>query len=1172
MARPAVIIGLGGTGQWVLTYVKKDLLETHNGQLPRNVRLLVFDTMPQATVETAQAGGEKEVKVGTIKLETGTEFIHLGGNIFDLAMQVKEGRHPHLGSWFQADHYVRNLPPASFNLSAGAGKIRQFGRMAVFHDLTRPAASEVWSRLQTAVGSVQREVTDKTQLEIIIVGSFAGGTGAGILVDMALLSRACATIAVQQNHIVRGFFVLPRAFATVGGEMESRRMQARSFATWRELNRFMIVSKDLGLRRMDYHATYQPFQIPIEKRAFDVCYLVDPARADNPLTGIDPELGVFPIIADTISAILDSTAGQKYTEWVTSSLTNSFNAHPGVPLHSAIGTYTEKVPIYYTMQEFSHNFALDLLDVLLVPVKKDGRVVGVSEAKNTEAEGGLGQPGRNEVLRFLERSSITRRGEVTVDNTLFPGKIADIVRRKGPDNTEEIKAHAEGSISGGRRGDPARDWLTAFVSLGDAEDARKLRAEIEDVLQLPLVRVVPPSRVFKDHPREAIFRFKEKIPRFIDEQYGIRLPDGTETRGKFGGALERCRDFQVARFDAMLRLWLLNTLQGVREDPIQARGGKLGYAYDFLDGMVNVFEQFLLFMRKVQEMREELGRHRELEERKERMRQVMERCASWKFLFVFTSPRAYSSQDAYLDAVQRGIDLRKDELLHEIVREMAERMQDHCKQAREEIRRWIMALATGDVPTRVTGVYEAVDRSLSQVKSTREADRRLDRVQHLLEDVPYQRNEALVRQALGLMNWDVKFDAKGFQIGCWLDVPGVEEKDKPRLGAGTAKDMAGLLGFCERQFGNLPEEKKIATVLAGRYDDGIALATDLRGKAEPLFLGAPGAMEAELRSNHIRVSYTFDDQVRKKFQEAEGQLRRFDPAMGGNIRLVESDDKHKLTLVRSDDVIRSEDFAMWDDCWNAYEQEINDPNNPQDARLYHIFPAEVNAAGYEQQLRKLGQTYRVFDPKVVMVLEDKEKARDLFLCWAHGFIKLFTDPKRDEIAYRLELPGRDLLYLTAPAQARPDVFFVVNNFVLIGADARPGVRMNINYDRVRQTIRDRQRDLGPEKTVALLQEAIEKGLVAELKTKSEQMVEEAERANADPRVLARLGQEYRDLADLAHLMFLEVISDTKSRQEGAWGAKPEQPAAPGAVAEKPTQPVASENLSSPAQAEEAPQK
>ena len=274
--------------------------------------------------------------------------------------------------------------------------------------------------------------------------------------------------------------------------------------------------------------------------------------------------------------------------------------------------------------------------------------------------------------------------------------------------------------------------------------------------------------------------------------------------------------------------------------------------------------------------------------------------------------------------------------------------------------------------------------------------------------------------------------------------------------------------------------------------------------------------------------------MRIKFQAAEKQLKALDTAMAGNIRLVESDDKHKLTVVRSDDIIRSEDFEMWEKCEGAYIAEITDPNNPQDARLFHIYPAEITAANYEQQLRKLGQTYRAFVPKVVSVLEDPDKARDFFLGWAHGFIKTYTDPQRDEIAFRLELPGRDPLDLTVPASARPDIFTVMNNFVLVGEDVRPGVRMGIHYDRLRQAIRDRQRDLGPAQTVAFLQAAIDKGLVAELKAKAEKAVDDAETAagsKLDPKVRARAGQEYRDLADLTHLMYLEVMSDTLSRQE-----------------------------------------
>ena len=34
MTRPAIVIGLGGTGQWVLTYLKKDLLEIGEGVMP----------------------------------------------------------------------------------------------------------------------------------------------------------------------------------------------------------------------------------------------------------------------------------------------------------------------------------------------------------------------------------------------------------------------------------------------------------------------------------------------------------------------------------------------------------------------------------------------------------------------------------------------------------------------------------------------------------------------------------------------------------------------------------------------------------------------------------------------------------------------------------------------------------------------------------------------------------------------------------------------------------------------------------------------------------------------------------------------------------------------------------------------------------------------------------
>ena len=56
MARPAFIIGLGGTGQWVLTYLKSELMELNSGVLPSEVQLLEFDTQ-SLDVKLLGAGG-----------------------------------------------------------------------------------------------------------------------------------------------------------------------------------------------------------------------------------------------------------------------------------------------------------------------------------------------------------------------------------------------------------------------------------------------------------------------------------------------------------------------------------------------------------------------------------------------------------------------------------------------------------------------------------------------------------------------------------------------------------------------------------------------------------------------------------------------------------------------------------------------------------------------------------------------------------------------------------------------------------------------------------------------------------------------------------------------------------------------------------------------------------
>lgn len=132
LAHPAVIIGLGGTGKWALTYIKKNLLDTYGGSIPPTVRLLSFDTTSERASRDGEAQ-EEDVKVGEIQLDSNAEFVYLGGNIEQICRDIRDkDAYPHIGSWLQARTYLQATDSRAFDISGGAGQKRPFGRMAVF--------------------------------------------------------------------------------------------------------------------------------------------------------------------------------------------------------------------------------------------------------------------------------------------------------------------------------------------------------------------------------------------------------------------------------------------------------------------------------------------------------------------------------------------------------------------------------------------------------------------------------------------------------------------------------------------------------------------------------------------------------------------------------------------------------------------------------------------------------------------------------------------------------------------------------------------------------------------------------------------------------------------------------------------------------------------------------
>jgi len=1131
MPRPALIIGLGGTGEWVATYVKKDLLEIGNGRLPPNVRLLCFDLMPRGEAEVRGAGAavtgreeQKRAEVGLVKLLDNIEFIDLGGNIYELSRAIAaeeraQGANEvlrNLGAWFQAGDYLGALTPADFDLSRGAGQIRQFGRMAVFEDLTR-GKRELRIRLERAMTELQGAVQQaQTPLEVIIVVSFAGGTGAGMLIDVANLARKLAR-DVLGGGLTRAFIVLPNAFSWVDDLM-----RARGFAAWRELDRFMLIHEDgLGLRDIAYS---EDLRIPVETWPFDATYLVGGDRPRHSLKGTDHRWNTCPAVADAISAILDSEAGTRFTQLAANLRPRRLAAgKEDIPLHSSIGAYTIKAPVYYARETFNHKLALKVLETL-APLQRDaqGKVIGLKPDARADRPGDRGE---KEVAVFLDNQPVTARG-VSVSNTLFTPQMREILSATGAERQQMITYYAQ--YAGEEEGTGAGVVLSAFTKqAGLPVDALKRIDEARDV---QLVQEVLPSWDYGDTTFEAMSRYGQKdeggVEPFVEKYYGYLDRDGTDFRGLLGQSLEICKQAQLDIFHKRLHTWLQGALQGETGEAERDLAGRLGYAKGFLRGLEARVREFQDdFIAKVIKERSRLGLTAKAHGVEDDVQQYLvnhPRIRRWSELGVagrvasalivvglaagsvilfLQNPALWwalpvsgviilalavlglmekdngRAEKVYLDAVQARINERKADIVYNIVGETLDEMLAVCHQARDQLQHWAEALVLGNPQRDVEALWARLGRVLERVQTNWEADKELADLQKQVE-ISAELTEEDVARVLSSIGWAVGPD---FALTCTIREPDGTPRQM-RLNPDGTVDPSLLMRAASRQFRPRLEGKRIAAQLRLSEDFPTAesLAEELHDRAWPMYSVAPAATRGQsLGSTHlIRVKHAVDPQSQKFFhnrsqdEEEWGVIQWLRKRLPGDVELVGSEDEYKLTAVRTADLMESGYFAQYEECRKAYIQHIEklgagirDPESREKERIrkakrLHLFPALVNAIEYEVRLMAdLAGKYRPLHDKVVAVLEDKERARQFFLLMAYGFITEAMDAGKAERWYELRLPGRDPLYLTRPAPGELDIFQAINTFVVRRRDARSDRETEIDKRAVEPAIQEAQRDL-----------------------------------------------------------------------------------------------------------------
>jgi len=318
-----LVIGVGGGGRGVLNWLKRTLEHEHGSVEKAGFRLLLIDG---PDVDQYRLPDESQIDVSA----GSPNFYQLTKQPRPAIQAIASGRSfAYVDRWLMPSE-ARRIPVESLIPEKGYGQNRVAGRVGFFLE-----ASDLRTRLQRAVG-------DATLA--FVVGSQSGGTGAGLLLDVAHLLRSVKPANCQQVGII----FLPNAYQKVFSDpTEAEKRDARGFAAIRELIRDMGALGTPAVR-MDYA---DGVSVANEK-VFDLCFTLDGGSGDFGLRGIYPVNGICAAACDAVLAIAqsDSIRSGDIANW--------------------IGTYTDPQPghqrfgffgihsLVYSAQEVIRTFAL----------------------------------------------------------------------------------------------------------------------------------------------------------------------------------------------------------------------------------------------------------------------------------------------------------------------------------------------------------------------------------------------------------------------------------------------------------------------------------------------------------------------------------------------------------------------------------------------------------------------------------------------------------------------------------------------------------------------------------------------------------------------------------------------------------------------------------------------
>jgi hypothetical protein len=1139
MTRPAIVIGLGGTGQWVLTYLKKDLIELNNGKMPKNVSLLAFDTVSKAEAAKQVTGytGEQakyetaKKRVGAVELEPDVELIHIGGDCWPLGQEIKRGTFKHL-NWFDVDYWQRTVQRENWYLDRGAGRFRQFGLLAIYKDLLGGATeSEILMRLPAAIESVMG-VAEGESFEVVIVSSVAGGTGSSMLIPFGVMARALfpRNASVRTRAVV----VLPTAFSP--RLQTSEDLSLRSQAALRELARAMMPPEGYQshIELLPGHPTLGRVEF---SRPFDEIFFVDGTRGAQVINQ-DPKYAVFPASAAWIRQLLDDTSGKWYSEYVTanrsgSTVTDQKRMTEGV--FTVFGVHSKYAPERTLSQTYELKLANQLLQRLLDPIPDDrgGRLIP-KIAKNVTTPAEMSRQILKQTASFEDEQQVV---------TLFHSEIARILIAGGKQSSDDVTKKSTAGVPGKSRKDLSDSWFSILTNLPKASEYELLHRRVAKAQGANIANRFKPSDAFNP-PRDpgGTLVFQEltvNMDHFINENYGSMGAEGADDYGEFGAMAQVAANHQAEIFKNIVRLRILSLLS---ESKCQ---GQLGYVIQILNTLENDLNEFSDFLKEVERVRSGLALPVDLAKNVEARRTAWMKYRGEKPSLIEKlqgkySETALSAEKAYIKARSDLVGYCREEALSIAVRKAVNEMTSFTKRSREHLDRWVSVLLEGEKAQDLNGILATVRSDLDKVVTNIKEDQRASEVEELVQVTTKESelDESDIEWALKGLQWQARESRGDLELALALTPPGevrgqlsvpqagIEESSRRKVEADNMQTLSLVLS---QRFGQVDPVIDILKWCETNYADVTDFARKLKDAAEPLTSTRVGAQPSS-QSCFVTIKKDEDPggyakRLEEALQKAVTSKAGFNASMP--VGVLDSTDAYRMTIVRTKTGLMLHEFATWDECQQVYELKLDEADNaPPDKikdltrslQCQHTQTEEKAAVELEVVWASMGRRRRAIHPRVVSLLGDKTKLEYALEAWALGWVVETEDTQLPgQVHWELKVPTWDYQFWLTPNRPKgvQTILDVLEAFVLVGRNHSRELTGTLRWNELRQAIMAASK--AEDGQISALRQAVEKaaseqGLYGEWKQMSHEDLDgKGNRVYRSP--------EYFDLAEYARRFF-----------------------------------------------------